>query len=191
MSLNIMLREDNLRRTVFANLQIMTRWDHRQRRPLNCQGRRHATPWLRVTKWQRHKASCQDVLLHLYNSQTDRQTLIIAHILSCIKAFNPCVSKDVYAGRRLPGSIPERHSICVGQLWPFLYSPIAFCPLVFFFFTSLHQEAISCYLYLGFCRLQRKFNSGAKGLIKLLDAELSVTYVSNSFIHGSRNVSLA
>jgi len=29
-----MFREDNLRRTVFANLQIMTRWDHRQRRPL-------------------------------------------------------------------------------------------------------------------------------------------------------------
>lgn len=61
----------------------------------------------------------------------------------------------------------------------------------FFYFVRVYQEAKSCNLYPGFCRLHRTLNSGTKGLIKLLDVELSVTYVRNSFIRGSRNVSLA
>ena len=156
--------------------------------PSNCQGRRHATPRLRVMKRQRHKASCQDVLLHLYNSQTH----ITTHILSCIKVFNPWASKDAYAASQDVRFSSRTTHYMRRPIMAILKNPISFCPFAFFFFcNSLYQEAKSCNLHPGFCRLHRKLNSGAKGLITLLDVEHSVTDVSNSFIHGSRKVSLA
>jgi hypothetical protein len=131
--------------------------------PPNCQGRRHATPWLRGMKRQRHESPCQDVLLHLHNPQIP----ITAHILTCIKATKPWASKRHTRRRRMLGSILERHSLCVCQMWPFLHSPVAFCPFSFaclFSCKSLHKKAKSCNLHPGFFRLHRKLNSGAKGL---------------------------
>jgi hypothetical protein len=153
--------------------------------PSNCQGRRHATPWLRVMKRQRHKAPCQDALLHLCNSQTH----ITAHILNCIKVFNPWASKDAYAASQDATFNSRTTQYMRRQIMVILEEPyrdLSFCFFFYFLFCkSLYQEAKSCNLYPGFCRLHSKFNSGAKGLIKLLDDIRCCTqsYIREQFIY--------
>lgn len=100
--------------------------------PSNCQGRLHATPWLRVMKRQCHKASCQVVLLHLYNLQTNKHNSSYSQLCLILGR-----RKTPLRHRRMLGSIPERHRICVDQLWPFLKNPSAFCPFAFSFFLLL------------------------------------------------------
>ena len=57
--------------------------------------------------------------------------------------------------RSVLGSTRPRRRICVGHVWPFLYSPAGAFLLIFFFF---------CNSNLGFCISHRQFNSVDKGV---------------------------
>jgi len=101
--------------------------------PSNCQGRRHATPRLTVMKRQRHKASYQDVLLHLYKSHTH----ITAHILSCVKVFNPWASKDAYAASQDARFSSRTTQYMRRPIMAIVKSPFAFGPLAFSSFVRV------------------------------------------------------
>ena len=74
-------------------------------------------------------------------------------------------------GRRVPCSVPELCSICVGQIWSFLYSPFGIFSCIFlsfFLYKSLHEKIKSCNLNTGFCRFRREFNLGPEVLNTLV-----------------------
>jgi hypothetical protein len=61
------------------------------------------------------------------------------------------------------GSILERCSICICQLWPLLYNPVGIFPWVLLIICkSLHEKNFNPIIWLQFCRLHQEFNSGVK-----------------------------
>jgi hypothetical protein len=79
--------------------------------------------------------------------------------LKLLRSLHP---NDTYVGRKVLGSMSERHSICVGQLWPLLYTPVGILGWGWriSFLKFFVKESKFCNLHPELCRLHQEINSG-------------------------------